>query len=103
MAADPRWPTWPERGAPVEARPAHLIPRYTPAPAARPAITRRVYRVKEIAAMSGLAEKTIYERIYSGLLPRANHDGRAVLVPAHAVHAWLDSLAGDGELGGAPR
>lgn len=90
MAANPRWPTWPEKGTPdMEPRPRHLIPLYSPAPAARPATQRRAYRIAEIAAMSGLAAKTVYDLVYRGVLPRLDHGGRAVLVPAAAVDEWL--------------
>lgn len=87
-----RWSTWPEKGTPMEARPAHLIPRDTRQTTAAPTVARRFYRVSEIAAMSGLAQQTIYAAIYRGELESTKR-GRAVLVPAAAVDGWLPTVA----------
>ncbi len=50
--------------------------------------TRLTYRATELAAMTGLAVKTIYGAVNRGELP-AYKRGRSVLIPAAEAMAWI--------------
>ncbi len=63
-------------------------PRFRPAspPSVPPA--RITYRATELAAMTGLAVKTIYGAVNRGELP-AYKRGRSVLIPAAEAMVWI--------------
>ncbi|MGB9886778.1 MAG: helix-turn-helix domain-containing protein [Moorellales bacterium] len=55
---------------------------------------RLAYRPKEVAELTGLSLRTVYNLISEGQLPHRKVRGRegtreAVLIPARALEAWL--------------
>ena len=54
------------------------------------AVTERLaMSVEEIARAVGASASTIKRAVDRGDLPRLPHVGRRILVPTHAVHAWV--------------
>lgn len=81
----------------MEARPANLIPLFTPRRETPAAPERRAYRVTEIAELYGLSRGAVYQACESGQL-RHFRVGRAIVVPVDAVEAWLAGNAGESRL-----
>ena len=63
--------------------------------------TRLYYRAREVAALTGLALRTVYEGIYAGWIP-SRKIGNSRLIPAAWLHAQTDREA-EIALGGFPR
>lgn len=51
--------------------------------------------VAQIAEASCLSESTVRRLAVEGVLPRVPHTGRRIIVPRHAVEAWLTGPTND--------
>ena len=65
-------------------------PERAPAPVLLPAQEKLAYSIKEVRALTGLSNATIYAAIKKGRL-RSNKAGGRTLILTQELQAWMDS------------